>query len=132
MDLSVLLMTASISAGVNMMLFFVAASVAVLYYKRFKKLQRQIAQDAEAFDQDAEPSEPSVQRPSNASSNRARMERRQRRRREEFRRQVQEGISNLSDIPSRVENRGAVELRPLPPKTAKEPKKDTRGEAMTA
>jgi hypothetical protein len=131
MDLSLLLMTASISAGVNMILFFLASAVALLYYKRFKKLQQQIAQDAEALREGADPSEASAQPRGNVIANRAREERRQRRRREEFRPQAQEDVPYLNNTPPKVEERDMMELRPASLKDGQDVKKDTRGDAVT-
>lgn len=131
MDLSVLLMTASISAGVNMVLFFGAFALVFVYRKKLKKLQRQVAQDAEAAAEYEGRNEP-AHRPNHAAATRARHERRQRRRREEFRRQATEGVSNLDDIPSRIEDREPVELRPLDKNAGKEPRTEARDDASTA
>lgn len=111
-----LLMTTSIFAGVHMMLFIFAATIALIYYRRCKKLQRQIAQDIEACREEDEHTQHGAGNEGTASTSRARAERRQRRRREEFRRQASEGAFNFSDAFPRGEEREMMDLRPKPAK----------------
>ncbi len=44
MDLSFLLIGVSIAAGVHMVLFFVSTALAILYFRRFKKLRARLAE----------------------------------------------------------------------------------------
>lgn len=119
MDLTMLLMTTSIFAGVHMMLFVFASTLALIYYRRYKKLQRQIAHDAEAYRGEDEHAGREVSTEGTAATTRARMERRQRRRREEFRRQASEGASNFSDVAHRVNDREMMALRPTTTRESK-------------
>lgn len=124
MDLTMLLMTTSIFAGVHMMLFMGAATIALIYYRRYKKLKREVAQDHEACCEEERTQRAANAGTTAANSARARGERRQRRRREEFRRQVTEANSDLDDVTSHAHDSGTVNSRPT---TTREPKRDAEG-----
>ena len=124
MDLTMLLMTTSIFAGVHMMLFIFAATVALIYYRRCKKLQRQIELDLEAGREEAEYARQTAATMYNAgttATSHARAERRQRRRREELRRQASEGVPHQSDGAREGEERDVPDLRPT---TTRKPTRD--------
>lgn len=89
-----------------MTLFFAASMFAWIYYKRCKKLQKQLADR----DPEAAAVEVNTARSSAQSARVAREERRRRRQREE-------GSGQLSDVPR--EGGEEFELRPLPLKPVK-------------
>lgn len=104
-----------------MVLFLTSTALAWIYFKRFKSLQAQLAQDdanapgapSRGVDELAggvPGHEESTQRESNAEQ--ARQERRQRRRRELQELREQQGISNLDSIPEKADQEELTALRP--------------------
>ena len=115
MDLTMLLIGISITAGIHIVLFVLSSCLAWMYYKRFTRLQERLRRDELRWFEDPgrdihDRQIPRERRQTFAA--RARRDRQQRRRQEDRERQEGGALSSISDEPSRPARGGWLELQP--------------------